>query len=160
LLIRPRSPVDMADLVELAATVRAVDGYPVILPDDDLARFLTHPTPFGGQRAAGRPVGHVATGPHSNQPMMDVIRAAGISTEVGVVARLLVDPGLRRTGIATQLLEQARLSIASLGRTPVLDVVASSPAVALYRRAGWRELGMATVRGSGQTISELVFASP
>jgi GNAT superfamily N-acetyltransferase len=147
-LIRPRSPGDMADLVELAAAVRAVDNYPVYLPDDDLARFLTHPTPLAAWVAefAGRLVGHVATNSSSNQPVMDVIRAAGISAEIGVVARLLVDPGLRRTGIATQLLEQARLSIASLGRMPVLDVVASSPSVALYRRAGWRELGMATVR--------------
>jgi hypothetical protein len=59
-----------------------------------------------------------------------------------------------------QLLEQARLSIASLDRTPVLDVVAAPPAVGLYRRAGWRELGTAAFRVSGQAICEHVFASP
>jgi GNAT superfamily N-acetyltransferase len=152
----------MVDLLELATMVRAVDDYPVYLPDDDLLRFLTVPTPLAAWVAevAGRLVGHVATNSHSNQPVMDVIRAAGIRGEVGVVARLLVDPGMRRTGIATQLLEQARHSIASLGRSPVLDVVASSPAVGLYRSAGWRELGTATFRVPGQTISELVFASP
>ena len=152
----------MTDLVELATTVHAVDDYPVYLPDEDLLRFLTHPTPLAAwvAESAGRLVGHVASNSHSNQAVMDVIRAAGISDEVGVVARLLVDPGVRRAGIGMQLLEQARFSIASLGRTPVLDVVASSPAVALYRRAGWMELGMATFRVSGQAISELVFAFP
>jgi GNAT superfamily N-acetyltransferase len=152
----------MDDLVELATTVRAVDGYPAYLPNEDLVRFLTHPTPMAAWVAevAGRLVGHVATNSRSNQPVMDVIRSAGIGGEVGVVARLLVDPGRRRTGIATQLLEQARHSIASLGRKPVLDVVASSPAVGLYRAAGWRELGMATFPVSGETISELVFTFP
>jgi ribosomal protein S18 acetylase RimI-like enzyme len=91
---------------------------------------------------------------------MDVIRAAGISGEVGVVARLLVDPGARRMGMGTQLLEQARLHLASQGRKPVLDVVASSSAVSLYRRLGWRELGTPTFRVSDQPMSELVFAAP
>ena len=162
MLIRPRTRGDMAELVELATTVHAVDDYPVYLPDEDLLRFLTHPTPEAAwvAEAAGRLVGHVASNSHSNQAVMDVIRAAGISDEVGVVARLLVNPGISRAGFGMQLLDQARLSIASLGRTPVLDVFASSPAVALYRRAGWRELGVATFRVSGQAISELVFAFP
>jgi GNAT superfamily N-acetyltransferase len=161
-LIRPRTPDDMADPVELATTVRAIDHYPVHLSDEDLARFLTRPIPLAAWVAefAGRPVGHVATNSRSNRPVMDVIQAAGITGDFVVPARLLVEPGVRRTGIATQLLEQAGVSIAALGRRPVLDVVVSSPAVDLYRSAGWRELGTATIRIPCRTVSEEVFASP
>ena len=62
-LIRTRTPHDMDDLVELATTVRAVDDYPVYLPDGDLVRFLTRPTPLAAWVAEaagrrGRPRGH------------------------------------------------------------------------------------------------------
>ena len=92
---------------------------------------------------------------------MDLIRTAGIDRHVGVVARLLVDPGVRRQGIGATLLDQARSHIVSLGLAPVLDVVASSsPAVSLYKNSGWMEIGEITFEVPGQTISELVFLAP
>jgi ribosomal protein S18 acetylase RimI-like enzyme len=92
---------------------------------------------------------------------MDLVRTAGIDRQVGVIARLLVDPGLRRQGIGAKLLDQARSHIVSLGLAPVLDVVAgASPAVSLYRRTGWMEIREVTFEAPGRTISELVFLAP
>jgi len=152
----------MAALVELAAKVRETDGYPLFLPDGDLFRFLTQPAPLAAWVAeeGERIVGHVATNARSHSSAMRVIREAGITGEVGVIARLLVDPTRQRQGIGIKLLERAATHVTSLGRTPVLDVVASSsPAVSLYRRRGWKELGSAAFSGPNQTITELVFAA-
>jgi GNAT superfamily N-acetyltransferase len=92
---------------------------------------------------------------------MEVIRAAGIGGEVGVVARLLVDPAARRSGIGAALLQKATSHVVSLGLTPVLDVVASAaPAVLLYRSLGWNQIGRVSLDVPGQSIPELVFALP
>jgi GNAT superfamily N-acetyltransferase len=152
----------MDELVHLAARVWLADSYPVYLPDQDLHRFLTQPTPLAAWVAeeAGQIVAHVATNPGSNDAVMKVVREAGIAGEVGFVARLLVDPGARRQGIGESLLDQARRHVVSLGRTPVLDVVDSAlPALSLYQSAGWIEIGKASFNLSGQVITELVFTA-
>jgi GNAT superfamily N-acetyltransferase len=159
-LIRPRTSGDFAQLRALAAHVHATDGYPVYVPGGDLLRFLTEPRSLAAWVAeeGGRLVGHVAVNSESNQFVMKAVREAGIEGDLAVVARLLVDPGARRQGIGMQLLAQARTHGELLGRTPVLDVVATSvPAVSLYREAGWKEIGEARIELPGQTISELVF---
>lgn len=161
--IRTRLSSDINELVDVAARVHAVDRYPVYLPDGDFHRFLTHPTPLAAWVAEddGRIVGHVATNSHSHRAVMEVVGAAGIDGDIGVVARLLVDPPARRRGLGAALLEQARGHIVSLGRTPVLDVVASSsPAVSLYRDAGWRKIGETSLVLAGEAITELVLRGP
>ena len=77
---------------------------------------------------------------------MDLVRTAGIDRQVGVIARLLVDPGIRRQGIGAKLLDKARSHIVSLGLAPVLDVVSrfSPTEVSLYRSTGWTEIGEVT----------------
>jgi GNAT superfamily N-acetyltransferase len=153
----------MDELLDLASRVRAKDGYPVYLPEGGLGQFLTDPDPLAAWVAeeGGRIVGHVATNSHSHRAVMDLVRTAGIDRQVGVIARLLVDPGIRRQGIGAKLLDKARSHIVSLGLAPVLDVVARfSPAVSLYRSTGWTEIGEVTFEVPGQTISELVFLAP
>ena len=58
------------------------------------------------------------------------------------IARLYVDPGVRRQGLARALLETATSCAVAHGLRPVLDVVSDSrPAIALYERAGWQLAG-------------------
>ena len=162
-MVRLRTSSDMDELVDLASHVRAVDGYPVYLPEGGLRRFLIDPDPLVAWVAedGGRIVGHVATNSHSHRSVMDLVRTAGIDRQVGVIARLLVDPGVRRHGIGAKLLDTARSHIVSMGLAPVLDVVAGfSPAVSLYRSSGWMEIGEVTFEVPGQKISELVFLAP
>ena len=133
------------------------------LPEGGLRRFLTDPDPLAAWVAedGGRIVGHVATNSHSHRAVMDLVRTAGIDRQVGVIARLLVDPDRRRQGIGAKLLDKARSHIVSLGLAPVLDVVAdSSPAVSLYRSTGWTEIGEVTFNAPGKTTSELIFLAP
>jgi GNAT superfamily N-acetyltransferase len=161
-VVRLRTSSDIDELVDLVSRVRAVDGYPFFLPVGGLRRFLTDPIPLDAWVAedGGRIVGHVAANPHSHRAVMDLVRTVRIDRQVGVIARLVVDPGVRRQGIGAKLLDQARSHIVSLGFTPVLDVVAASPAVSLYRSTGWMEIGEVTFEASGRTISERVFLAP
>ena len=159
-LIRLRTGSDIDELVALASRVRAIDGYPVYLPNGDFHRFLSTSQALAAwvAEAGGRIVGHVATKSDSNQVVMNVVRGAGIGGEIGVIARLLVDPSTRRQGIGAKLLDVARSHIVALDRTPVLSVVAgAAPAISLYRRTGWSEIGEATFEMPGQTVTELVF---
>lgn len=160
--VRARISADIGELVELAAVVRSADGYPLYLPDENLGRFLSDPIPVSAWVAldGGRIVGHVAVNAGSHSSVTAAIRHAGIIGEVGVIARLLVDPTRRREGIGSRLLEHASAHVESLGWVPVLDVVATAePAVSLYRRHGWTEIGSATFDGPDQSIRELVFAA-
>jgi GNAT superfamily N-acetyltransferase len=92
---------------------------------------------------------------------MEVIRQAGIVGAIGVIARLLVDPDVRRQGIARALLQTARAAAVSQNGVPVLDVVETDhAAVALHRRSGWVELGRVAVSlPEGRELHELVFAA-
>ena len=162
-VVRLRTSSDLDELVDLAGRVRAVDDYPLFLPKEGLRRFLTDPSPLAAWVAedGGRIVGHIATNPHSHRAVMDLVCSAGIDCEVGIIARLLVDPGSRRQGTGAKLLDQARSHLVSQGLAPVLDVVKSAlPAVSLYRSTGWIEIGEVTFEIPGRTISELVFLAP
>ncbi|MEM7326576.1 MAG: GNAT family N-acetyltransferase [Actinomycetota bacterium] len=60
-----------------------------------------------------------------------------------VIARLIVDPTVRRSGIGRQLLDRAVTDCRRRGLVPILDVLDRfTPAMTLYERAGWRRLGM------------------
>lgn len=92
---------------------------------------------------------------------MQLLRDAGIAGPIGAVARLLVDPGCRRHGVAGDLLQTVRVAAQSQHRTPMIEVVESShAAIALYRRAGWVEVGRTTLPlPDGRELSELVFVT-
>jgi GNAT superfamily N-acetyltransferase len=158
--IRSREVTDLDALAALAARVHALDGYPVNLPDGDFRRFLTNPNPIAAWVAEeeGRIAGHVAVNVRSHQGVMAVLRAAGIDADMGVIARLMVDPAAQRRGLGRALLDRAKRHVAALGWTPVRDVVAASgPAVSLYQEAGWQEIGNVSFDIPGHSITELVF---
>lgn len=160
--IRPRAADDLDAVVAIAERVHLHDGYPVYRPPTGLQDFLARPAPLAAWVATDDDtiVGHVALNPSSSQAVMTLARESGIGGDIGVVARLLVDPDRRREGWARQLLDRARDAALGDERVPVLDVVASSaPAIALYRRAGWVELGTVTLTlPDGRELDELVFA--
>jgi GNAT superfamily N-acetyltransferase len=72
------------------------------------------------------------------------LRELGIeSSDLAVVARLLVGPALRHHGVGRSLLE-AMVDAAGMGlwKRPILDVwTGLDRAIALYARAGWMKLG-------------------
>lgn len=163
MLMRSCAYQDLDELVEVAARVRARDDYPVYLADGDFRSFLTRPPALASWvvEIDDRVVAHVALHSESHHSAMEVIRAYGISGELGVIARLLVDPGERRRGLGTRLLERARNEAVTLGRTPVLDVATTARgAVELYRAGGWREIGRTRFdRPDGPPVEEIVFAT-
>jgi ribosomal protein S18 acetylase RimI-like enzyme len=162
-VVRRRTDDDFAALVQIMARTRATDDYPTYLPGDDYHRFLTRPESLEAWVAEwdGRICGHVALNALASPGAMQVLRDADIGGPVGAVARLLVDPGFRRQGVAGELLQTVRAAAQSQQRTPVIEVVESSnAAIALYRSAGWVELGRATLAlPDGRELSELVFAT-
>jgi len=162
--VRPRALGDLEELVEVAARVRKIDGYPVYLRDNDFRLFLTRPIPLDAwvAEANGHVVGHVALNSQTHPAAMAVVREAGFSGEVGVVARLLVDPVARRQGLGTRLLERAQAEAVEQGRVPVLDVLASAAtAINLYLARGWQQLGRCEFEIPGHgLVEEIIFAAP
>jgi GNAT superfamily N-acetyltransferase len=162
--VRPRLGQDLEALVEVAARVREVDGYPAYLSDNDFHGFLTRPAALAPWVAEvdGEVVGHVALSPESHPEAMAIVRKAGITGEIGVVGRLLVDPAVRRQGLGAHLLEKARDAAVRQSRVPVLDVVVSAaPAISLYRESGWEELGRCKFEVPGDApIEEVIFGAP
>ena len=142
--IRARESGDLPALVALTARVRRVDGYPVYLPNDDYQRFLSQPAALTAFVAIqdGAVIGHVAVTSSTSRAAMQVFDSVCAGCDLGVVARLLVDPSARRAGYARALLRMATTAARADGRVPVLDVVSSSQAaIALYRSEGWSEIG-------------------
>ena len=137
---------------------------PAYLPDNDFQRFLTEPEPRAAWVAVEdrRIVGHVALNDETAPGATAVVRDAGITEPVGFVARLLVDPSVRRTGIGRMLLAHALDAAVADGLVPVLDVVADArKAIALYESTGWVRLGSADLElPDGTSITELVYRGP
>lgn len=164
--VRDRRPGDLEALVGIAERVRALDGYPVYLGGGGLHRFLSQPSSLGAWVAErdGALVGHVVLNSETSAPVMQLVAQRDHDREVAFVARLLVDPHSRRQGIGARLLDQARRAATAQGFVPILDVVvtgSSAPAIALYRSAGWREIGRTSFGvDDGQELEELVFEGP
>lgn len=141
-VIRAREPEDLRGCVVILRRVHEISGYPSGWPQDP-GRWLTP----AGQVAAwvaeiyGQLAGHVALfqGVRNECLMQATGRDA---SELGGIARLYVDPGTRRKGLARALLEAATSHARARGLQPVLDVVdGSQPAIALYERSGWELAG-------------------
>jgi len=163
--VRPRVDADLVACQRLAEIVHARDGYPVYLPGD-LRSFLLVPDAIAAWVAveSDEVVGHVALRPGHTGAMMDLAtEKTGIPmSRFGVVARLLVSPPARRSGIGRSLLDRAAGHAIARGLRPILDVVDSHvPAIRLYESLGWMCLGEITVTfGPGVTVDEFVFIAP
>lgn len=163
--IRKRRDDDIDQLVRLAARVHEVDNYPMYLPGGDFASFLTHPKPSAAWVAVHgeRIVGHVALNDETSRPVMQLVGNLAHTRPATYLARLLVDPDDRRAGVGRRLLEHAHRAAVDSGRSVFLDVVdtpTAGPAIALYRRAGWSEIGRVSFDLAGDEIEELVFLGP
>lgn len=165
--VRRRAEGDLPACLRIAETVRDLDGYPMHLPGGDYRRFLVSDDALEAWVAEedGVVTGHVALHRRSSKPVLDLAsRALGLPTDhLGVVARLMVDPGHRGQGIGRALLETATVGSWERGLWPVLDVVVdSAAAIALYERCGWTRAGMVTVtfRSGGVRLDEAVFLGP
>jgi GNAT superfamily N-acetyltransferase len=143
MLIRERRDEDVPVCVELLRAVHETGGYPINWPADP-GSWLTPELALGCWVAVSddRVVGHV------------VLTAAGVGAEV---ERLFVDPKATRQGIGRQLLDHCVGTAAALGRRLSLEVVDNSgPAVTLYRRAGWLEVGRTRIDWGGDQATELI----
>ena len=162
--LRERDPDDLGQLVAISRRVRSADRYPAYLPDNDFERFLNQPEPRAAWVAVEdrRIVGHVALNDETAPGAAAVVRDAGITDPAGFIARLMVDPSVRRTGIGRALLAHAAAAAIAAGLVPVLDVVAEArKAIALYESAGWSRLGSAVLTlPDGTSITELVYRGP
>ena len=163
--VRIRADTDLLACEQLAEVVHANDGYPVYLPGD-LRSFLVAPHALAAWVAVhgGEVVGHVALHTGSSRAVIDLaVEATGLpAPRLGVVARLLVSPGVRRAGIGRSLLGVAAGHAVQLGLRPILDVVdRHEAAIRLYENSGWTCAGRVTVSfGRGVPIDELVFLGP
>jgi [ribosomal protein S18]-alanine N-acetyltransferase len=135
--------------VGMLRDVHELAGYPVNWPADPGA-WLTPVKGLGCWVAVadGRVVGHVALtadGPDGAQ-----------------VERLFVDPKSTGAGIGRRLLEHCVAAAAELGRKVSLEVVdkPGAAAIALYRRAGWREVGRTPIDWGGDHASHLLHFEP
>jgi GNAT superfamily N-acetyltransferase len=145
-IVRPRDAGDLPALVTALRAVHERDGYPVRWKADPAAWL----TPDGLQAAwvvehEGQPVGHAAlVAVEPGEPAAPAwARAAGQAAEqLSCLTRVFVSLGSRGAGVGVALLDTAVAHARAEGRTAVLEVSpADVPAVALYRRQGWRDAG-------------------
>ncbi|GAA1666297.1 GNAT family N-acetyltransferase [Kribbella yunnanensis] len=148
-MIRERSDADLDVCVELLRDVHELAGYPVNWPADPRG-WLTPVDRLNCWVAVidSRVVGHVVLTSDS---------AGGASVE-----RLFVDPRATRAGVGRSLLEHCVTTAVESGRKLTLEVVEKpgSAAIALYRRAGWREAGRTPIDWAGDEASHLLHFEP
>lgn len=164
--IRHRNAADMAALEALAREVHRVDGYPPYLPHDDFVGFLDYAGAIASWVAVidERVVGQISLHQTSSRQVMALAaeRLDRATVELAVVARLLVDHGHRRSGVARSLLSGAVDAAVKQGRVPILDVVDRfAAAIALYEHEGWMRLGTVTIDlPDGSNVTEHVYTWP
>lgn len=146
--IRKRLGDDIQEVTRLIELTRERDGYPPHWPPD-AGRFVASRDELTSFVAddEGAVVGHIALNASSASPVMELATTTGLRADrLACVARLVVQPGWRRQGVARRLLEAATSSAVELARTPILDVVTwFDPAISLYESAGWTRCGQVTI---------------
>jgi GNAT superfamily N-acetyltransferase len=163
--VRARAEEDLAACQRLAEIVHVNDGYPVYLPED-LRSFLAAPNALAAWVAVhgGEIVGHVALHAGSSGAVTALAQdMTGLpAARLGVVARLLVSPSVRRLGIGRSLLDVAAGHAVQLGLQPILDVVdRHEAAIRLYEKSGWTRAGKVKVTfGRRVHVDEFVFIGP
>jgi len=164
--IRKRVASDLSELEALARRVHQLDGYPPYMPDDDFLNFVASDEALESWVAVAGEViaGHIALHQGSSPEVIALATSSlGIQpSQCGVVARLLVAPEARRSGVGRQLLDHAETEARRRNLVPILDVVEHfDPAITLYERAGWTRLGTVVVNlPDGTTAHEHVYAAP
>jgi ribosomal protein S18 acetylase RimI-like enzyme len=162
--IRPRQPADLDACVAVLRRVHERSGYPARWPADP-AGWLTP----AGQLAAwvaehnGAIAGQVGLSRGQRHP--DLLQATGQPPgQLGEIIRLFVDPAVRGAGLGRQLLAAASAHAVASGLRPVLEVVDDAgPAIALYERSGWRQVGSGTATWAnpdGRHPGLLYYVSP
>jgi ribosomal-protein-alanine N-acetyltransferase len=147
--IRARTDADLEACVAFLRPVHETAGYPVNWPADPDA-WLTPPDALGSwvATADARVVGHVAltfSGPGAV-----------------LVERFFVDPEETGAGLGRRLLDHCVTVAAERGVDLSLQVADNChAAIELYRRAGWRQTGIAPIDWGGDHASTvLLFAPP
>jgi GNAT superfamily N-acetyltransferase len=148
----------------MAQTTHEQDRYPIFL-FSDLWTFLCHESAIGAWVAVvdDEVVGHVAL---HRDSMPGVIALASetlglAADQLGVVARLMVAPEVRRQGIAQSLLAHVTQEAINRGLWPVLDVVTvHTAAIAMYDALGWRRAGVVTSQLAEGSFDEIVYLAP
>lgn len=153
--VRPRTADDLPVLCEVLAAQAEVSGYPARWPwSGSTEEFIVR----DGEEQAwtaflkdepDRPVGHVSVVGVKDD--VDDGIATGWMAATGddcaglaCISVLFVDHTCRGAGIGSALLDTATAWIKASGRIPVLDVVSvHEEVIDLYRRRGWREVGLA-----------------
>ena len=146
-MIRDRQAGDLDPCLTLLAAVHAADGYPMHWPADPY-RWLNP----NGLRQAWVAIGPLSDGAEGivGHVLVRDDRHGG-DPSAAELGRLFVHPGVRRRGVAVQLLDHARAWAARNERTLVLEVAAAgrSAAMDLYQATGWRHTGTVTADWTG-----------
>jgi GNAT superfamily N-acetyltransferase len=144
-LVRERTEADLDVCLHLARAVKAHDDYPprgpidiewFLDPDEQLAAWVAE--------QGSSILGHVAL--HSAADYVTTRLASDHlgrpQTDLGLVARLFVDPLHRGLGVGQALLARATTAAIERGLHPVLDVATHlHDGVALYESVGWERVG-------------------
>ncbi len=165
-LVRVRADSDLDACEQLCLDVHERDSYPQRLPGD-LRRFIAWPGAICAWVAEvdGVLAGHVALHASGSPEVMDLTtRVTGQPPErFGVIARLLVSPRTRRTGVGRGLLFAATDYAVALGLAPMLEVTTDlQPAIDLYEACGWLRVGRVAVRwrSTGDVVDEYAYLAP
>ena len=165
-VIRPRTDDDLDACEAMARAVHQLDGYPRYPPVPDFGRFLTSPDAFGAWVATdgGSVVGHVALHRRATDEVMALAASAtGVRVEeLGVVARLLVAPSARRSGVGRSLLDYTEQDARARGLLPVLDVVVEYRAAirSTRTRGGSDWVLSSSSPHDGTSFDEFVYLAP
>jgi GNAT superfamily N-acetyltransferase len=145
MLIRERRESDVGACLEMAEVLKGRDGYPprgpidiehFLAPDDQLAAWVAE----DGTDVVGHVALH-ASGDYATTRVASEHLGCSQS-ELGLIARLFVDPRQRRSGAGRALLTHATNDAVERGLRPVLDVATElDAAVALYEALGWQRVG-------------------
>jgi GNAT superfamily N-acetyltransferase len=143
-IVRERRPDDLPALCDLLAAQQAASSYPVRWPlPFPVADFLVRPSELRAWvvEVDGEVVGHV-TAAAVDDALAPVFAGATGATDHLMVSVLFTAAAARGHGHGGLLLDTAVAWIRERDHVPVLDVVpVHAPALALYRRRGWVEVG-------------------
>lgn len=163
--VRSFQPRDLAACVAILRETYETDRYPVHWPAEP-ARWLT----AGRVEAAwvaerdGAVAGHLVVKHPGEERLWPEWRGvAGDDPErFGVVSRFFVARASRAHGIGSALMDRAHRYAAEHALQLVLEVAEhNTPAMAFYRRRGWREVGGATITLSdGSSLPVRLFVAP
>lgn len=162
---RLRTIDDICPCIALLEQVHAADQYPAYWPKDPQT-WLVHRREVRAWVAEqdGSIVGHIAIHDAQGDQALSIWQSLTkrAADQLGVVARLLVDPDTRGQGLGKQLLSAAVEDIHLRGQLPVLDVAEkNTSAVALYDKSKWRRLANFEVATpTDDPLPVIVYAGP